>query len=55
MEHDRGREPERISLDALDPVVALKALLTVDPQSEPVNDADERERDEPGENARDRD
>ena len=37
-------DPERVSLDPLDPVTALRALLAVDPESKPVDeDEDEAE------------
>jgi hypothetical protein len=34
MEHDR--DPDRVSLESLDPMTALRALLAVDPKSEPA-------------------
>jgi hypothetical protein len=37
------REEDRVSLDSLDPETALKALLAVDPKTEPV---EKRERDD---------
>jgi hypothetical protein len=36
-----NRDGDRVSLDGLDPVAALKALLAVDPDSPPVAEADE--------------
>lgn len=33
-------DPERVSLDPLDPVTALRALLAVDPDAEPVEEAE---------------
>jgi hypothetical protein len=44
MEHDR--DDERVSLHGIDPEEALKALLAVDPESEPAEDEKEREPDE---------
>lgn len=38
------RDDERVSLDGLDPEEALRALLKVDPDAEPVAEAD----DDPG-------
>lgn len=43
------RDPDRVSLDPLDPKTALKGLLKVDPESPPADEpeaADERESDD---------
>lgn len=42
------RDPERVSLEGLDPVVALRALLAVDPDA-PSVDADGKPQPEPAE------
>ncbi len=39
-------EDDRVSLDGLDPAQALKALLAVDPDAEPVKQDDEPRADE---------
>ena len=34
-------DPERVSLNPLDPITALRGLLAVDPESEPAEKADD--------------
>lgn len=38
---DKNRDDDRVSLEGLDPVEALKALLAVDPDAPPVDEAAE--------------
>lgn len=39
---EQDRDDDRVSLEGLDPEAALRALLAVDPESEPVDDQDEQ-------------
>jgi hypothetical protein len=48
MENPKAHDEERISLAGLDPEEALRALLKVNPASEPIEtDEDEREPQQP--------